>query len=118
MSDFSLYQILTIVKDEIKKAQVGKIQRITGPAGAKGEKGVDGGQGPVGPRGGKGDTGPAGPAGQRGGKGDPGKKGSDGEDGIGIARIEQDVDSAIILHLTDGSSYTVEMPLGEGGTMN
>ena len=43
--------------------------------------------------------------------GPAGAKGADGDDGVGIARVEQDIDAAIVVHLTDGSFYTIEMPL-------
>ena len=118
MSDLSLYQILQIVRDEIKKSQVGNVKKIIGPAGEKGEKGEVGGQGIQGPKGDKGPKGDRGLKGDKGPKGEDGKDGEDGDDGVGIARIEQGTDSEIIMHLTDGSSYMVEMPLGEGGTMN
>ena len=36
MSDFSLYEIIQIVKQEINKSQIGNVKRITGPAGEKG----------------------------------------------------------------------------------
>ena len=115
MSDLSLYQILQIVRDEIQKSKIGNVQRIVGPAGPKGEQGLVGGQGPRGEKGDKGPQGKAGLKGDKGARGEPGKKGDDGKDGVGIARIEQDVDNAIVMHLTDGTSYVVEMPLGEGG---
>ena len=118
MSDLSLYQILQIVKDEIKKAQLGNVKKIIGPAGEKGEKGEVGGQGIQGPKGDKGPKGDRGLKGDKGPKGEDGKDGKDGDDGVGIARIEQEVDNAIVMHLTDGSSYMVEMPLSEGGTIS
>lgn len=118
MSDLSLYQILQIVRDEIKKSQVGNVKKIIGPAGEKGEKGEVGGQGIQGPKGDKGPKGDRGLKGDKGPKGEDGKDGEDGDDGVGIARIEQGTDSEVIMHLTDGTSYMVEMPLGEGGTMN
>ena len=118
MSDLSLYQILQIVRDEIKKSQLGEVKKIIGPAGEKGEKGEVGGQGIQGPKGDKGPKGDRGLKGDKGPKGEDGKDGKDGDDGVGIARIEQEVDNAIVMHLTDGSSYMVEMPLSEGGTIS
>ena len=111
MSDFSLYEIIQIVKQEINKSQIGNVKRITGPAGEKGTTGEPGGPGIQGPRGDKGPAGPVGPQGNQGKKGDKGVKGDDGTDGIGVARIEQDLDDAIIMHMTDGNSYVIEMPI-------
>ena len=118
MSDLSLYEILNLVTSEIKKAQVGNIKKIIGPAGAKGERGEIGGPGQKGDKGDKGAKGDRGLKGDKGPQGEAGEDGTEGRDGVGIARIEQDIDSSILLYLTDGTSYTVEMPLGEGGTMN
>ena len=115
MSDFTLYQILTLVKDEIKKSQVGEVKKIIGPAGPKGEKGEVGGQGLQGPKGDKGSKGDRGLKGDKGPAGADGQNGRDGSDGVGIDRIEQGLENEIIMYLTDGSSYMVEMPLGEGG---
>ena len=111
MSDFSLYEIIQIVKQEITKSQVGSVKRITGPAGEKGNTGEPGGPGIQGPRGDKGPQGPVGPQGNQGKKGDKGVKGDDGTDGIGVARIEQDLDDSIIMHMTDGNTYVIEMPI-------
>ena len=116
MTDLPLYQILQIVRDEITKAKIGNVTKITGPKGERGDQGPVGGQGPRGPKGDKGSPGKAGLKGEKGAKGDDGAKGEDGRDGVGIARVEQDVDNAIVMHLTDGTSYVIEMPLGEGGT--
>ena len=118
MSDLSLYEILNLVTSEIKKAQVGNIKKIIGPAGPKGEVGQIGGPGEKGDKGDKGAKGDRGLKGDKGQQGEAGEDGTEGKDGVGIARIEQDIDSSILLYLTDGTSYTVEMPLGEGGTMN
>ena len=71
----------------------------TGPQGPQGPRGNDGKQGPKGDKGIQGKMGPAGPS------------GDDGSDGVGIARVEQDIDNAIVVYLTDGNSYTIEMPL-------
>jgi hypothetical protein len=74
--------------------------------------GEAGPQGPQGPRGNDGQQGPAGIKGNQGKKGDKGVKGADGDNGVGIARIDQDsVDGSVVMYLTDGTSYTVEMPL-------
>ena len=112
MSEFSLYEIIQIVKQEINRSQIGNVKKITGPAGEKGATGEPGGPGIQGPRGDKGPVGPVGPQGNQGKKGDKGVSGDDGTDGVGIARVEQDpVDAAIIVYLTDGNTYTIEMPL-------
>jgi hypothetical protein len=111
MSDFSLLDIVNLVRQEINKTQIGSVKKITGPTGEKGATGEPGGPGIQGPRGDKGPAGPVGPQGNQGKKGDKGVKGDDGTDGIGVARIEQDLDDSIIMHMTDGNSYVIEMPI-------
>ena len=111
MSDISLMDIITLIRQEIRKEQIGSVKKITGPKGDKGDKGEPGGPGIQGPKGDKGDKGAAGPKGDSGKKGDKGAKGEDGVDGVGIARVEQDIDNAIVVYLTDGNYYTIEMPL-------
>ena len=111
MSDFNLIDIVNLIRAEIRKTQVGPIKRVTGPAGPQGPQGEAGIQGPQGPRGNDGAPGPIGPKGNQGKKGDKGVKGDDGKDGVGIARVEQDIDNAIVVYLTDGNFYTIEMPL-------
>jgi hypothetical protein len=104
----SLVTIIALIRKEI--------------AESRGTPGKDGKQGGTGERGAKGDTGPQGKAGPKGGDGKQGKAGKDGKDGkdgkgaeeaVGIANIEQDVDDAIIITMTDGETYTIEMPLGK-----
>ena len=111
MSDFSLLDIVNLVRQEINKSQVGNVKKITGPQGEKGATGEPGGPGIQGPRGDQGKVGPVGPQGNQGKKGDKGVKGDDGTDGIGVARIEQDLDDSIIMHMTDGNTYVIEMPI-------
>ena len=111
MSEFSLIDIVNLIRAEIARTEIGDVKRITGPAGPQGPQGEAGIQGPQGPRGNDGKQGPAGAKGNQGKKGDKGVKGDDGKDGVGIARIEQDIDDAIVVHLTDGNYYTIEMPL-------
>ena len=111
MSDFNLIDIVNLIRAEIRKTQVGPLKKVTGPAGPQGPQGEAGIQGATGPRGNDGKPGPQGPKGNQGKKGDKGLKGSDGSDGVGIARVEQDLDNAIVVHLTDGNFYTIEMPL-------
>ena len=111
MSDFNLIDIVNLIRAEIRKTQVGPLKKVVGPAGEQGPQGEAGIQGPQGPRGNDGKQGPAGTKGNQGKKGDKGAKGDDGSDGVGIARVEQDIDNAIVVYLTDGNSYTIEMPL-------
>ena len=35
-------------------------------------------------------------------------------DGVGIARVEQDIDGAIVVYLTNGEEYTIDIPLVDG----
>lgn len=108
----SLTTIIALIRKEIDGAQKAK----------PGKDGKAGATGPKGERGPKGDTGPAGkqgPKGNDGKQGKPGKDGADGQDGadgVGIERIEQDVDDAIVVHMTDGTIYTIEMPWGKNST--
>ena len=112
MSELSLYEIVQLIRQEIAKSQVGKVKRITGPKGDKGEPGVPGGQGIQGKQGERGDVGPAGPKGEQGPAGEDGPQGEDGADGVSITNIDQDsVDGSVIITMSDGESYTIEMPL-------
>ena len=111
MSDLSLIDIVSLIRAEIARTEIGDTVKITGPKGDQGPQGEAGIQGPQGPRGNDGKQGPAGAKGNQGKKGDKGVKGDDGSDGVGIARVEQDIDNAIVVHLTDGNYYTIEMPL-------
>ena len=111
MSDLSLIDIVNLIRAEIARTEIGDVKRITGPAGERGPQGEAGIQGPQGPRGNDGKQGPKGDKGDQGKKGDKGVKGDAGEDGVGIARVEQDIDNAIVVYLTDGNQYTIEMPL-------
>ena len=111
MSDLNLIDVVNLIRAEIARTEIGDVKRITGPQGERGPQGEQGIQGPQGPRGNDGKQGPAGAKGNQGKKGDKGVKGDDGADGVGIARVEQDLDNAIVVHLTDGNFYTIEMPL-------
>ena len=111
MSDLSLIDVVNLIRSEIARTEIGDVKRIIGPAGERGPQGEAGIQGPQGPRGNDGKQGPAGVKGDQGKKGDKGVKGDDGADGVGIARVEQDIDNAIVVYLTDGNQYTIEMPL-------
>ena len=111
VDELSLYDLVNLIRSEIARTEIGDVKRITGPAGEQGPQGEAGIQGPQGPRGNDGKQGPAGVKGNQGKKGDKGVSGDDGSDGVGIARVEQDIDNAIVVHLTDGNYYTIEMPL-------
>ena len=111
MSDISLMDIIQLVRAEIARTEIGDVKRITGPQGERGPQGEQGIQGPQGPRGNDGKQGPKGDKGIQGKMGPAGPSGDDGADGVGIARVEQDLDNAIVVHLTDGNFYTIEMPL-------
>ena len=114
MSDFNLIDIVNLIRAEIRKTQVGPMKRVIGPAGEQGPMGESGPQGAQGPRGNDGKQGPKGDKGIQGKAGPAGPAGEDGDDGVGIARIEQDIDQAIVVYLTDGNYYTIEMPLIDG----
>jgi hypothetical protein len=111
MAEFNLVDVVNLIRSEIARTEVGDVKRIVGPVGPQGPMGEAGLQGATGPRGNDGKPGPQGAKGNQGKKGDKGVKGSDGEDGVGIARVEQDIDNAIVVYLTDGNSYTIEMPI-------
>lgn len=115
MSDISLIDVLNLVRQEIQREQIGDdVVKITGPQGIQGKPGEKGDKGP------KGETGDRGRDGKPGVKGDPGtagpkgKDGKEGKVGVGVARIDQEADDSITFYLTDGSTKTVDMPLGWG----
>jgi hypothetical protein len=106
----SLVTVIALIRKEIAESGVEGVAGKDGKQGAKGDRGPKGDTGPqgkVGPKGGDGKQGRAGKDGK------DGADGQDGADGVGIANIEQDVDNAIIVTMTDGTTYTVEMPLGQ-----
>jgi hypothetical protein len=102
----SLVTVIALIRKEIAES------RAVGKAGNDGKQGAKGDRGP------KGDSGPAGrqgPKGNDGKQGKPGKDGPVGEDGtngVGIQDIEQDIDGAIVVTMTDGEIYTLELPTG------
>ncbi len=104
---YSLVSIIALIRKEIERAKTEGPQGKEGKAGAAGERGAKGDTGPAGKQGPKGGNGKQGKAGK------DGKDGQDGTDGVGIANIEQDVDDAIVVTMTDGETYTIEMPLNE-----
>ena len=102
----SLVSIIALIRKEIERS------------GTEGPKGEDGKQGVKGERGAKGDTGPTGKQGPKGKDGKQGKSGKDGkdgkagDDGVGIKDINQDIDGVVIVTMTDGETYEIELPLG------
>ena len=102
-----LSTIIALIRKEIGDA--GEI----GPPGEDGRDGKDGKDGSQGPKGPKGDRGPQGPKGERGLNGKDGKDGKDGEDGVGIEDIHQDGDDMMVITMTDGEIYEIELPKGE-----
>jgi hypothetical protein len=106
----SLVTVIALIRKEIAES------RAVGKAGNDGKQGAKGDRGP------KGDSGPAGrqgPKGNDGKQGKPGKDGTvgeDGADGVGIQDIEQDIDGAIVVTMTDGETYTLELPAGSETT--
>ncbi|MCH1600092.1 MAG: hypothetical protein L7S70_06905, partial [Pseudomonadales bacterium] len=94
------------------------IRKEIGDAGEIGPQGPKGEQGTQGPQGAKGNQGPAGKQGAKGGNGKQGKTGpagkdgKDGDDGVGIEDITQDGDDTMVITMTDGEVYELEMPKG------
>lgn len=115
MSDFNLIDIVSLIRAEIRKTQVGPVKKIVGKTGERGPQGDAGIQGPQGPRGNTGPQGPKGDKGVQGKQGPAGAKGVDGADGVGIARIDSNIDNSFCVILTDGTRYDIEMPLIDGG---
>jgi hypothetical protein len=111
----SLAQILMIVRQEVLKSQVGPTKKITGPKGDKGDPGNAGPEGPQGKAGPMGKKGNMGLQGFSGNDGKDGQDGDDGKDGVGVASVSQDLDGDIVMHLDDGTSYTIELPDIEAG---
>ncbi len=58
----------------------------------------------------KGDKGDTGAQGEKGDKGDTGAQGEKGDESVGIERVEINADGDWVVHYTDGTSQTVEMP--------
>ena len=104
----SLVTVIALIRKEIAESAAASRPGKDGAQGAKGERGAKGDSGPAGRQG---------PKGNDGKQGKPGKDGSDGsdgacgEDGVGIEDITQDGDGAIIVTMTDGEVYTLDMPL-------
>ena len=69
MSDFSLIDIVNLIRAEIARTEIGDVKRITGPAGERGPMGESGPQGAQGPRGNDGKQGPKGDKGIQGKQG-------------------------------------------------
>jgi hypothetical protein len=104
----SLVTVIALIRKEIAESRGASLPGKDGDQGVKGDRGAKGDSGPAGRQG---------PKGNDGKQGKPGKDGSDGsdgacgEDGVGIEDIIQDGDGAIIVTMTDGEVYTLDMPL-------
>tara|TARA_R100001510_G_C7631580_1_gene190324 strand:- start:160 stop:1428 length:1269 start_codon:yes stop_codon:yes gene_type:complete len=100
------------VEDIIPKPKYTRVineQVKVGKRGPIGQRGPQGLQGPVGPQGPQGDIGPQGV------KGDDGAVGSPGENGVGVKSVESLDQSTILIHLTDGTVFSAELPKGPPG---
>jgi hypothetical protein len=80
-----------------------------GPAGDRGVAGRTGIPGPAGKQGLPGDIGPQGVPGDR------GPVGNSGETGMGIKSVDNLDQSSMLVHLTDGSVFQVDLPAGATG---
>lgn len=83
-----------------------------GPVGEQGQRGPAGPAGPVGLQGVPGELGPQGPMGERGPKG---KRGDTGASGLGVKSVESLDQKTILIHLTDGSVFSADLPKGPPG---
>jgi hypothetical protein len=83
-----------------------------GPVGEQGQRGPIGPAGPVGLQGVPGELGPQGPMGERGSKGD---RGETGASGLGVKSVESLDQKTILIHLTDGSVFSADLPKGPPG---
>ena len=106
----SLAQILMLIRQEVLKFHVGDTKKIKGAKGDKGEPGVAGARGLPGEKGDKGPKGDRGKKGDAGPAGAQGPAGEDGQDGVGIESITQDLDGSIVVILTNGQQYDIELP--------
>jgi hypothetical protein len=86
-----------------------KVIREQGEPGERGPMGPVGPQGPIGPQGQPGELGPQGP------QGDVGPVGSSGKDGISVKKVESLDQSNILIHLTDDTVFSAELPKGPPG---
>jgi len=105
----SLVTVIALIRKEIASAQKLAPAGKDGKQGAKGDKG---GQGPKGNQGPTGKQGAKGGNGKQGKAGPAGKDGKDGDDGVGIKDITQDGDDTMVITMTDGEVYELEMPKG------
>ena len=83
-----------------------------GPVGEQGQRGPVGPVGPVGLQGVPGELGPQGPMGEGGFKGD---RGETGASGLGVKSVESLDQKTILIHLTDGSVFSADLPKGPPG---
>mgnify|MGYP003629773907 CR=1 FL=1 len=83
-----------------------------GPVGEQGQQGQQGSVGPVGLQGVPGELGPQGPVGERGFKG---SRGNTGENGVGVKSVESLDQKTILIHLTDRSVFSADLPKGPPG---
>ena len=104
----SLVTVIALIRKEIAESAAASRPGKDGAQGVKGERGAKGDSGPAGRQGPKGNDGKQGKHGKDGGAG---SDGACGEDGVGIEDIIQDGDGAIIVTMTDGEVYTLDMPL-------
>lgn len=86
-----------------------KVIREQGEPGERGPMGPIGPQGPVGPQGPQGELGAQGP------QGDIGPVGASGEDGVSVKKVESLDQSNILIHLTDGTVFSSDLPKGPPG---
>ena len=89
-----------------------RVIREQGEPGERGPIGPIGPQGPVGPQG---PQGPQGELGAQGPQGDIGPAGVSGHDGVGVKKVESLDQSNILIHLTDGTVFSSDLPKGPPG---
>ena len=104
----SLVTVIALIRKEIAESAAASVPGKDGAQGVKGDRGAKGDSGPAGRQGPKGSDGKQGKHGK---DGSSGGDGACGEDGVGIEDITQDGDGAIIVTMTDGEVYTLDMPL-------
>ena len=104
----SLVTVIALIRKEIAESAAASKPGKDGAQGVKGDRGAKGDSGPAGRQGPKGNDGKQGKHGKDGGDG---SDGACGDDGVGIEDITQDGDGAIIVTMTDGEVYTLDMPL-------
>ena len=101
-----------VVTPSIQKVSHTKLIREQGERGPKGERGS---QGMIGERGPQGPQGIPGEIGSQGVQGDVGPVGDRGEDGVGVKKVESLDQNTILIHLTDNTVFSAELPPGPPG---